>query len=142
MRFFIGIFIMFLLSFTPLLMLAIKGSFLEALEEEDIQSISTYISLGANPDVALKYAILTDNMDILKTAVKSGANVNLRIDHDGNTALMLAARNGHSEMVQFLIDQGANVMAKNNCGKTAIDMSDDRIKKIIIDRSLVKYIAQ
>ena len=32
---------------------------------------------------------------------------------EGETALMVAARNGHLHIVEFLIGQGANVNAKN-----------------------------
>ena len=37
----------------------------------------------------------------------------LIIESDGNTALMVAAAYGHTEVVKLLIDKGANIEAKN-----------------------------
>ncbi len=41
-------------------------------------------------------------------------------DWSGFTALMSAARNGHTEVVKLLLAAGANVSAKNNKGETAL----------------------
>lgn len=41
-------------------------------------------------------------------------------DEDGNTALILAARNGWSEAVDVLLNMGASTRAKNNRGLTAL----------------------
>ena len=48
-------------------------------------------------------------------AVNSGVNVDAT-RHDGNTALMLATKNGHAEIVNILIKAGADVNATNNDG--------------------------
>jgi len=46
------------------------------------------------------------NMLVLKAALEKGADVNAK-DNDGWTALMWAKRNGHAEIVNFLIANGA-----------------------------------
>lgn len=47
------------------------------------------------------------NMLVLKTALEKGANVNAR-DKNGWTAFMWASKNGHSEIVDFLKEKGAD----------------------------------
>ncbi|RYE05054.1 MAG: ankyrin repeat domain-containing protein [Rickettsiaceae bacterium] len=42
----------------------------------------------------------------------------------GNTALHLAAITGQLSIVELLIDQGANISAKNNNDQTALDLAD------------------
>lgn len=48
-----------------------------------------------------------------------GANVNAR-DNAGVTALMLAARNGHTALLRRLLDRGATVEARTRDGWTAL----------------------
>ncbi|MDI9409016.1 MAG: ankyrin repeat domain-containing protein [Candidatus Pacebacteria bacterium] len=51
------------------------------------------------------------------------ADVNIQ-DEDGNTALMMAARNGKSEIVKLLIEFNANVNLRNKYGQTALSMAE------------------
>ncbi len=54
----------------------------------------------------------------VEAAIMNGAEVNTK-DNDGWTALMWAARNGHTEIAELLLKHGAEVNAKNNDGETA-----------------------
>lgn len=45
-------------------------------------------------------------------------------DHQGWTALMLAARNGHSEIVVLLLEHGADVSLINKSGQTAFQIAE------------------
>ena len=49
-------------------------------------------------------------VETVKLLLKAGANVDAA-DEDGDTALTLAACNGHVEMVKLLLKAGANVDA-------------------------------
>ncbi len=52
----------------------------------------------------------------------SKADVNGR-DENGNTPLILAAQNGHNEVIMALLAAKADVRAKNNQGQTALDLA-------------------
>jgi Ankyrin repeats (3 copies) len=84
---------------------------------------------GANPTAftaykltALSEAIRTKNLDILKLFV-TPENINKEISRNGVTSLMLAALEGLSEIVEFLLEKGANPLLTNLVGKTARDFA-------------------
>ena len=54
----------------------------------------------------------------LQNLIAAGADVNAA-DKDGNTAAILASRNGHTDALQALIAAGADVNAANKYGSTA-----------------------
>ena len=53
------------------------------------------------------------------------------VRRDGVTALMLAANKGQSEVVEYLITQGAKVNYKRKDGKTALDIAHPSTKEIL-----------
>ena len=67
----------------------------------------------------LHQAIRTKNFDFAKMLIDAGADVNA-MDEYGYTALICAAKDGHTEIVQLLIDAGADVNVRNNIGCTAL----------------------
>ena len=58
-----------------------------------------------------------------------GADVNLR-DHQGYTALHNAASRGDTEMVRYLVEQGADLSAVSRSGQTAADMANGPVQRI------------
>jgi ankyrin repeat protein len=61
--------------------------------------------------------------DIISVLINRGADVNLAND-DGLTPLMVAAQAGaEAEVVQLLRAAGANLYAKDNEGRTALDIA-------------------
>jgi len=50
----------------------------------------------------------TGNTGVAKALLEKGARVDHRLQGEGSTAIMFAAKNHHLEMVQFLLDNGAN----------------------------------
>lgn len=61
-----------------------------------------------------------ENQDsIVKAKIEEGIEVNYT-DEYRNTALMMAAYNGHTKVVKMLIDAGANVRMKNVNNRTAL----------------------
>ena len=74
----------------------------------------------------LGHAIHEDDVVIIKTLLKKGANPNLKDSETGETLLMSAARYSTPEVVQALIEGGADVNARNNSGQTALTLADSR----------------
>jgi len=55
-----------------------------------------------------------DDLKGVKTAIKNGANVNMNIDSQSNdNPLLLASKGGHWNIVNFLLEHGANPNVKN-----------------------------
>jgi uncharacterized protein len=55
----------------------------------------------------LKIAALNGRTEIVKSLIAAGACLDLRNRHCNYTALILASRFGHTEIVKLLIDSGA-----------------------------------
>ncbi|XP_071119088.1 ankyrin homolog [Haliotis cracherodii] len=68
------------------------------------------------------WAILTENMDMLKLLVDAGADVNSTF-HDTMTPLLFAAFMINSLMCEYLMENGANVNDTGDCGNTPLCLS-------------------
>ena len=66
------------------------------------------------------------------------ANVNARRKYDNDTALIYASENGHKEVVEVLLDNGADVNAYNNYGNTALMMASSKGHIKIVEMLLEK----
>ena len=53
-----------------------------------------------------------------------------KVDHDGNTPLILASKNGRLKMLKELIKKGANMMHKNKDNEDFYDAAINRYKFI------------
>jgi ankyrin repeat protein len=58
-----------------------------------------------------------------------GADVNQR-DHNGYTPLHHAAARGDDEMIRYLVEKGADVMAVARTGQTTVDMANGPVQRI------------
>jgi ankyrin repeat protein len=70
--------------------------------------------------------------DVKAVKLLSGKGYSLDIpDGDGYTPLMLAAREGHGHMCEYLISCGANCNAKNGRGEKLLDLATGDAEKVI-----------
>ena len=82
----------------------------KALENKDTKSMKNIVT-SAEPNltryVLLQYSAVGD-LDVIKTLFSSDINLQTEYtDVRGHTPLMLAVLNGHSDVVQFLLEKGA-----------------------------------
>lgn len=110
-------------SETPLQM-AVRGGYL--------QMAKLLIEEGANVDAMIIYTPLmiaseAGDIEMARLLIQSGASINMSNNFKDeeirlpNTALMAAARNQHSEVVQLLIDSGADALYVGADGDSALD---------------------
>ena len=72
------------------------------------------------PEISIREAARTGNIEAVKQAIAAGADVNAK-DHYKITALHYAAdSDGHKEVAELLIAKGADVNAKNKLGSTPL----------------------
>ena len=81
---------------------------------------------GGEQEDKLFKAVKDNNLDKAREALDEGANVNAVTNvryQVGKTALMLASNYAHPEMVEYLLENGADVHAKNRYGVTALHIA-------------------
>jgi len=108
-------------------------------------AIAELLNRGANPNQITKYEDESSfenqkyettalNFVSIKGCIKIAAilladkrtNINLANESDGKTPLMLAAENGHSEIVKLYIKKGADLNQKDKNGKTALMLVQEK----------------
>jgi ankyrin repeat protein len=75
---------------------------------------------------------ISGNLRLIRESIESGANVN-HSDHDGQTALAIAAYHGYQPIVEYLVRQGANVNTFDRCTLStplALAVRGDNIKTV------------
>jgi len=70
----------------------------------------------------LRYAAKTNNLDGVNEALRAGANVN-HSERNGQTALLVACRKGHSVIVERLLNGGAHVNQSEQNGVAPLLMA-------------------
>jgi ankyrin repeat protein len=69
---------------------------------------------------------------MVRALLNEGAKVNVR-RIDGATPLMIAANNGHSDVVQALLEKGADVTAHLGSGVTVLMVTkDDTVRAMLV----------
>jgi ankyrin repeat protein len=89
---------------------------------------------------ALHYACAVGNLAVIRKLIENSAYIDAESPNK-TTPLMMAARGGHLSSVQFLIDEGADVTAKNELGLNSIDFAKSQ-NHIAIITLLERYVKQ
>ena len=50
----------------------------------------------------------------------------------GDTPLIIAARNGHEDIVEMLLNHGADLTLQNDNGESALDVASPALRKSIL----------
>ena len=98
---------------------------IDAIERNSIEMVKTLIEMGADVnDQALQHAVLIGNSEMVRyLVVDHGGNVSLVVN--GNPILSMAVERSYTEIVQCLIDNGADVEEKNSNGETPLMVAVD-----------------
>ncbi|GJQ87249.1 hypothetical protein Trydic_g20277 [Trypoxylus dichotomus] len=89
-----------------------------AVERNDNEIVQSVLQFGANVDVVNNFdapfciAVRKQNIDIAKILLEHNCDVNLATE-DGATALQIAVKRRYKEIVQFLLQAGANTHVTN-----------------------------
>jgi ankyrin repeat protein len=84
-------------------------------------------------------------LDKIKLKLKQDANLINSLDSQSNTPLHLATRYVHTEVIKFLIANGANINARNEAGDTPLSSTIFfcfRQRKGVVDVNLVKGVVE
>jgi ankyrin repeat protein len=110
----------------------------------DTKSALELIDKGAEINrpgwTALHYASAVGNLVLIRKLIENSAYIDAESPNK-TTPLMMAARAGHLSSVQFLIDEGADVTAKNELGLNAIDFAKSQ-NHVTIANLLERYLKQ
>ena len=85
-------------------------------------------------DSALLEATLIGDINNVKKALNSGANINAQDDIDF-TPLQYSARGGHYEIVKLLLEKGASINIKDTIGELPIHKIENlKVTQILIEK--------
>ncbi|WP_257281818.1 ankyrin repeat domain-containing protein [Endozoicomonas sp. ISHI1] len=88
------------------------------------------------PDQAFYNACFDEDLDQVQKSLAEGVNVNAVMNNDGLNALMLACIWGHKDVVEHLINAGADLNAQTEIGSTSLHFAarkghSDIVKRLI-----------
>ena len=105
-----------------LLMIAVKKKHIKCIDIL-IQARADQNILNYNGNTAFKIACAAGNLDILKKLDIKYINTPNKIQ---DTPLIVAAYYGYSNIVEYLLDVGADPSIRNTAGKTALDYAQEK----------------
>lgn len=86
----------------------------------DIHAISKNINLSV-----FDFAMQEIHLDTIKTLIEAKIGIDMRHSKTGSTALMYGAQQNNKEVVQFLVDNGADRTLLNNWARTVFYFAGD-----------------
>lgn len=117
----------------PIIAATVRGSeslvqlIINAGKKNPAQKVALNILGGKEQQSPLVNATLKMSAALVEELINAGADVNLP-DNKGNTAIMEASTRGDVDCVKLLIQNKADILHKNNEGKTAFDFASEGTK--------------
>lgn len=117
--------------YTPLFW-AVQGGSVEFIKSivKDGANLEAINEFGQTP---LIVAVLLNHESIVRELVSLGSDVNRPDAIEGQTPLILAARDGRLEIVKFLLEEKANPLFTNKKGQTALSLALENGHQRIVD---------
>ena len=91
-----------------------------------------------SPEAAMITAAAMGNLQVVQTCLADGVGVNAKKTDHGTTALMAAALNGRTEVVELLLEKVLYVNARDNTGARSLSMAafkgNIEVVKLILEK--------
>lgn len=97
------------------------------------------VDKNSQPRTALIWATIQGQVDILKSVIANGADINFNADNNHLTALHFAAAKGDDEVVKVLLHAGADYDAQDKNGITPLDTAIFYKKPAVLSSLLLQY---
>lgn len=124
---------------TPLQLAAVSGrsDVFELLKARG----ASLISIDAFGFTTIHRAVQANSVDIVRSLLNAGVNVDTRGGVRNETPLHRAARQGMTDCISYLLEQGADIMARDASGESAIQIAEaagkkDAVKVLLLHKSL------
>ncbi len=104
-----------------LIELDVEGNPIDKVLKDEIERLLKQNKLISDGFLA---AAAVGNLVLLQDFLRKGANIRSR-DTSFNTALHLSATGDHVEVLRFLFEQGLSLFARNDDGKSPLDVAED-----------------
>lgn len=117
----------------------------EAIFSEDMAAVKLLIDAGVDIDrtnddgaTALMISTVREKPDFIELLLENGAEVNIRENHFGLTALHVAAASGNMEIMNTYLNQGDNVNVLDNRGRAPVFYAAKYGHQKVVDKLLSK----
>ena len=97
----------------------------KAMERDGSKVVQAFMKHGTSLDLdaLLRYAALKNRTDDVEILVKRGADIAARESETGESALHVAAKSGHAEVVELLLNKNAPKEATDDSGQTPLHVA-------------------
>ena len=107
-------------------------------DSDDESDTETVVESYQNPNENMIISALDNDFEMIQSLIANGADPNFQNNEDGITALHYAAAHDNVRMIQFLLDNGANIDIASYNGETplysALDQNAERAVELLLQR--------
>ena len=89
----------------------------------DVNSVNQYKQTPLHFAVMLNCPVMNNKLEAVKILLSNGANINTKTRKESQSSLHIASKNGHIDMVKYLIEKGASINDADISGDTPLDIA-------------------